>query len=92
MKWVSAACDTLVLQPDLLSQLPPAAQTGRLILHLTEEDPDTGDVCTLGRWKIGLCDGKLTYLRIGLNCINAENGLYFNPKKAISIKIRFTIV
>ncbi|CBY36874.1 unnamed protein product [Oikopleura dioica] len=34
----------------------------KLILHLTEEDPDTGDVCTLGRWKLGLCDGKLTYL------------------------------
>jgi hypothetical protein len=63
VKWVSAACDTLALQPELLSELPPAAQTGRLILHLTEEDPDTGDVCTLGRWKLGLCDGKLTYLR-----------------------------
>ncbi|CBY13997.1 unnamed protein product [Oikopleura dioica] len=62
VKWVSAACDALATQPNLLSQLPAAAQTGRLILHLTEEDPDTGDVCTLGRWKLGLCDGKLTYL------------------------------
>jgi len=71
VKWVSAACDTLATQPNLLSQLPAAAQTGRLILHLTEEDPDTGDVCTLGRWKLGLCDGKLTYLRTKLKMINS---------------------
>ena len=82
VKWVSAACDTLVLQPDLLSQLPPAAQTGRLILHLTEEDPETGDVCTLGRWKIGLCDGKLTYLRIVLNWTNAQKWSLFQSEKS----------
>ncbi|CAG5109524.1 Oidioi.mRNA.OKI2018_I69.chr2.g4049.t1.cds [Oikopleura dioica] len=62
VKWVSSACESLANKPDLLSELPQAAQTGRLILHLTEEEGVTGDVNTVGRWKLGLCDGKLTYL------------------------------